>query len=87
MQKLIETLSTVSVGQALTVASFVGDVITLQWTTIAGGAEKLVVDTTSLAFGTSSPVAMYTAPANAVHTLFQVIIDTAFNGTPNTWAQ
>ena len=71
-----------SVGQALTVASFAGDVITFGYTTIAGGAEKTVVDTTSLAFGTSSPVAMYTAPANAVELMFQVIIDTPFDGTP-----
>lgn len=71
-----------SVGQALTVASFAGDNIVLQWTTIAGGAEKTVVDTTSLAFGTASPVAMYTAPANAVELMFQIIIDTPFNGTP-----
>lgn len=70
-----------SVGQALTVASFAGDVITLGYTTIAGGAEKTVVDTTSLAFGTSSPVAMYTAPANAVELMFQIIIDTPFDGT------
>ena len=72
-----------SVGQALTVASFTSNVITLQWTTIAAGAEKLVVDTTSLAFGTTSPLAMFTAPANAVHSLVQVIVDTPFNGTPS----
>jgi len=71
-----------SVGQAVTVASFAGDVITLGYTTLAAGTDKLVVDTTSLAFGTSSPLAMYTAPANAVHTMFQIIIDTAFDGTP-----
>lgn len=71
-----------SVGQALTVASFASNIITLQWTTIAGGAEKLVVDTTTVAFGSTSPIAMYTAPANAVHTMFQVIVDTTFNGTP-----
>lgn len=72
-----------SVGQALTVASFAGNVITLQWTTIASGNEKLVVDTTTLAFGSASPVAMYTAPANAVHSLFQIVIDTPFNGAPS----
>lgn len=71
-----------SVGQALTVASFASNIITLQWTTIAGGAEKIVVDTTTVAFGSTSPIAMYTAPANAVHTMFQVIVDTTFNGTP-----
>lgn len=72
-----------SVGQALTVASFAGNVITLQWTTIAAGNEKLVVDTTTLAFGDTSPKAMFTAPANAVHTLYQIIVDTQFNGTPS----
>src|SRR5690606_16654272 len=42
-------------GQALGVASFSGDVITLEWISIAAGSEKIVVDTTSLAFGDSSP--------------------------------
>lgn len=70
-------------GQALTVASFTSNIITLQWTTIAAGTDKMVVDTTSLAFGASSPVTMFTLPANAVVMLVQVIVDTAFNGTPS----
>lgn len=70
-------------GQALTVASLVGDVITLQYTTIASGAEKIVVDTTSLAHNSSSPVAMFTLPATAVVLKVEAIIDTAFNGTPS----
>ncbi len=70
-------------GQALTVASLVGDVVTLQYTTIAAGTDKMVVDTTSLAFGTASPVAMFTKPANAVVALQQVVIDTPFDGTPS----
>lgn len=70
-------------GQALTVASFEGDVVTLQWTTVAGGSDKLVVDTTTIAFGDSSPVAMFTKPANAIIEKVQVVIDTPFNGTPN----
>lgn len=70
-------------GQALTVASFAGDVVTLQWTTVAGGSDKLVVDTTTIAFGDSSPVAMFTKPANAIIEKVQVVIDTPFNGTPN----
>lgn len=70
-------------GQALTVASLVGDVITLQWTTIAAGTDKIVVDTTSLAFGSSSPVAMFALPANAVVREVRCTIDTQFNGTPS----
>lgn len=71
-----------SVGQALTVASFAGNVITLQWTTIAAGAEKLVTDTTTITAGSAASVAMYTAPANAVEAMFQVIIDTPFDAAP-----
>ena len=70
-------------GQALTVASFAGGVVTLEYSTIAGGTDKVVCDTTSLAFGASSPVAMFTLPANAVVKKVQVIIDTAFNGAPS----
>ena len=69
-------------NQAVTVASLVGDVITLQYTTIAAGNDKIVVDTTTLAFGDSSPKAMFTLPANAVVREVRFIIDTAFNGTP-----
>lgn len=70
-----------AVGQALTVASFASNVVTLQWTTIAAGNDKEVVDTTSIAFGSTSPVAMFSLPANAVVFLAQVIVDTGFNGT------
>lgn len=72
-----------SPGQAMTVASLVGDVITLQWTTVAAGTDKIVCDTTSIAFGSASPVAMFTLPANAIVKLVQVVIDTAFNGAPS----
>lgn len=72
-----------AVNQALTVASFSGNLITLQYTTIAAGTDKMVVDTTALAFGTSSPATMFTLPANAVVERVRVIIDTAFNGTPS----
>ena len=72
-----------SPGQALTVASAAGGTITLEWTTVAGGSDKVVCDTTSLAFGAGATVAMFTLPANAVVKKVQVIIDTAFNGTPS----
>lgn len=50
----------------------------------AGSTEACeTVDTTSLAHGSSSPVSMFTLPATAVVTKIQLIIDTAFNGTPS----
>lgn len=70
-------------GQALTVDTFSSGVITLTWTTIAAGNDKLVVDTTALAFGASSPVSMFNLPANAVVREVKVIVDTPFNGTPS----
>jgi hypothetical protein len=69
-----------SVGQALTVASFASNIVTLQWSSVTAGAQLMSVDTTSLAFGTASPIAMYTAPANAVEYMFEIIIDTPFSG-------
>lgn len=46
-----------------------------------GHADKL--DTTSIAFGSSSPVAMFTTGAGDVLEYFEVVIDTAFDGTPS----
>jgi len=72
-----------SPGQALTVADFTADVITLGWTTIAGGTDKVVCDTTSIAFGSSSPVSMFTLPPNAIIKRLAVVVDTAFDGAPS----
>lgn len=71
-----------SPGQALTVASFAAGVITLQYSTVAGGTDKVVTDTTTLAFGSTSPLALFTLPANAIVKRVAIVIDTAFNGTP-----
>lgn len=73
-----------SPGMALTVDDYTGGVITLAWTTIASGTDKVITDTTSLAFGSSSPVTMFTLPANAVIHFVKVIVDTVFNGTAPT---
>lgn len=54
------------------------------WATVAGGTDKPTVDTTSLAFGTGSPLTMFTLPANAVISFVKIIVDTAFNGTAPT---
>lgn len=56
----------------------------LSWATVASGNDKIVTDTTSLAFGDSSPKAMFTLPANAVIHSVKCIVDTAFNGTDPT---
>lgn len=69
-------------GQALTVTSFAGNVVTFGYTTVAAGTDKAVVDTTSLVFGSGASVAMFTLPQNAVVRSVKIIIDTAFNGTP-----
>ncbi|HEY9643323.1 MAG TPA: hypothetical protein V6C57_22735, partial [Coleofasciculaceae cyanobacterium] len=53
------------------------------WLTIAGTSDKISSDTTSLAFGTTSPLTLFTLPANAVVDEVRVIIDTPFNGTPS----
>lgn len=68
-----------SPGQAITTDGSGG----LTFTSVATGNDKALYDTTSLAFGSSSPVSMFTLPANAVVLLVKVIIDTTFNGTPS----
>jgi hypothetical protein len=73
-----------SVGQELYVASYSGGVATLDYRTGTGGADQPATDTTTLAFGDSSPVALFTKQANALVKLITVIIDTPFNGTAPT---
>jgi len=80
---LVMPVTTPSVGQALTVATYSAGLITLQWTTVAAGTDKVVSDTTSLAFGTTSPLAMYNHPVGAIIKQIQVVIDTPFNGAPS----
>lgn len=52
------------------------------WVNSSSGSNE-VTDTTSFAFGSSSTVAMFTLPANAVILTVIVIVDTAFDGTAN----
>lgn len=51
------------------------------WATMGTGANQVKKDTTSLVFGSSSPVTMFTPPANALIQRVTVIVDTAFDGT------
>lgn len=53
------------------------------WVAIAAGTDKIITDTTTLGFGSVSPLAMFSLPANAVVLSTSVVIDTAFNGAPS----
>lgn len=54
----------------------------LSFVTVSGGADQAKTDTTTLAFGDSSPVTMFTKEAGSLVKMIRVIIDTAFDGTP-----
>lgn len=54
----------------------------LSWVSAGATGNLDHVDTTSLAFGTASPVAMFTTGAGDVIESIQVVIDTTFNGAP-----
>lgn len=54
----------------------------LSWASASSTSSCDKIDTTSLAFGSVSPVAMFTTGAADVIERIEVIIDTAFNGTP-----
>lgn len=56
-------------------------VLTWESAGATGHADKL--DTTSLAFGSASPVSMFTTGAADIVDYIDVIIDTAFDGTPS----
>lgn len=55
----------------------------LSYASTASTASCQTTDTTSVAFGSTSPVAMFTLPVNAVVNNVRIIVDTAFNGTPS----
>ncbi len=54
----------------------------LSFVSAGSTADREGIDTTTLAFGDTSPKPMFTLPANAVVNSIRVTIDTAFNGTP-----
>ena len=56
----------------------------LSWASVGDTALCDKVDTTSLAFGSSSPVTMFSTGASDVINRIEVIVDTAFNGTAPT---
>lgn len=70
-------------GQALTVASFGSGVVVLEYSSIASGADKIILETTTVDFNSSSPVTMFTKPANAIVDRVKVVIDESYDGTPS----
>lgn len=55
----------------------------LSWASAGSTNHLVATDTTSLAFGSASTVVAFTLPVNAVVDKVEVIVDTAFNGTPS----
>lgn len=55
----------------------------LSYVAAGSTASCQTTDTTSIAFGSTSPVAMFTLPVNAVVNNVRVIVDAVFNGTPS----
>lgn len=53
------------------------------WESPSSTSASWSVDSTDFTFGSSSPVTMFTLPANAVINSVIVIVDTAFDGTPS----
>lgn len=54
----------------------------LSWVSAGSTAPNIAVDTTNLAFNSGTTVTLFSTPANAIINKVQVVIDTAFNGTP-----
>ena len=55
----------------------------LSYVSAGSTASCQTTDTTSIAFGSTSPITMFTLPINAVVNNVRVIVDTAFSGTPS----
>jgi hypothetical protein len=55
----------------------------LSWASAGSTADKQSTDSTTLVFGTTSPLSLFTLPVNAVVEAVRIIVDTAFNGSPS----
>lgn len=54
----------------------------MSWVSAGSTASSDKIDTTSIAFGTTSPLALFSTGAADIIDAVEIIIDTAFNGTP-----
>lgn len=71
-------------GQVLAQKAGTGaGVIEFEFVDAGSTASSGKIDTTSLAFGSSSPVTMFTTGAGDIIEKMQVVIDTPFNGAPS----
>jgi hypothetical protein len=55
----------------------------LSWVSAGTTASSSKLDSTALAFGDTSPIAMFSTGAGDIVAAIEVVIDTAFNGTPS----
>lgn len=55
----------------------------LTWVSAGSTANAEKMDTTNLAFGTASPLSLFSTAAADILSKVQVVIDTPFNGTPS----
>lgn len=55
----------------------------LSWVAAGATGSSLKLDSTALAFGSASPVAMFSTGAADIIEYIDVFVDTAFNGTPS----
>jgi hypothetical protein len=71
-------------GQSLVQkAGTAAGVIEFEWASAGNTAPLDHVDTTTVGFGSTSPVALFNTGAATVLEYFEVIVDTAFDGTPS----
>lgn len=71
-------------GQVLAQKAGTGaGIIEFEFVDAGATASSGKIDTTSIAFGSSSPVAMFTTGAGDIIEKIQVVIDTPFDGTPS----
>lgn len=54
----------------------------LTWVAMSTASDAQKIDSTSFIFSDSSPITLFTLPANAVVMAVHVIVDTVFDGTP-----
>jgi hypothetical protein len=71
----------VNAGTAAQVLSTDGTGV-LSWVSAGSNASSDKMDTTGLAFGTASPLTLFSTGAADIIEKVQVVIDTAFNGAP-----
>jgi hypothetical protein len=55
----------------------------LEWIAPSSSPSNAVYSTTTVAFDSSSPVTLFTLPANATMLMVRVVVDTAFDETPS----